>query len=448
MPLFGKKLDDAEWIAEVSVVAEVIAQTCEVFEVAGRVVEADPIAGWRAEAEKLSNLGVYERDVEAAKKKYKSAGNPKREDLLVSGVKEQLDRFFDLSWAAFHWGKLHYSDASGGPGQRALYETGFAQRAAATRVVNNGRQFAENALGAAKAGRAALELWATDSSRDRRPSLADLLVEAAQPGVWAELRRRDKVPLSQIVVFGAWCYSRAAILGMIVSLTPSPFVACVWDPTKGDGFWQLADEEAEGADSFPADVSLGSVRMQSLYRQALGEDWPRVDAKQMARAASSTRPLSEARVRWAHDVAAGFGLGCRRPELVKQRLEGESHPDAENWKRAHDAGLDIPAEPDVMTAAEHIGALIEVCRPLCSPILRRNCGNVRGGCIEVWFKGGVIFMSCEEVKVVEAAAKKRLLEVEAEYLKLMDPRLGRMTAATPDEVEEMRKAGSRKPAAP
>jgi hypothetical protein len=50
-------------------------------------------------------------------------------------------------------------------------------------------------------------------------------------------------------------------------------------------------------------------------------------------------------------------------------------------------------------------------------------------------------MPCEEAKAIEAEAKKRLLEVETDYLTVVGPRLGRTTTATPAEVEEMRKAG-------
>ena len=81
-------------------------------------------------------MGLQEA-VKAAKKTFKSAGKPESRNILIERAKSALDAFFESAGLAFQSGKYHYKDASGRPGQRAMHETGFAQRAATGRLAFN-----------------------------------------------------------------------------------------------------------------------------------------------------------------------------------------------------------------------------------------------------------------------------------------------------------------------
>jgi len=369
--VFGRKLSDEEWKTAVSGAADSVRETCHVLETSGKAVEADPITGWTTVAETLSLLNAYEERFRGAKRMYDGAGKPRSLDPMVVTAKRSLDAFFALGQLAFYWGKLHYRDASGGPGQRALLETGFAQKAALTRVRNNGNKFAKNALGAAKAGAAALELLSSQQYRGTGPSLMDLFVNSAgEPG--SQLLRQRNAKLSQAAMIGCWCFSRAAILGMVVSGEPDEFIPMVWDPSKIDKFWEHVNEELHRVDTadLPPGAGLAYIRMITEYPQLYGPDVLasaiaggnlKKGLKKLESLADSSVAVTDARMVWSIDTAMGLGVGIRRPDFVRARLEAEANPDRESWTRAHEAGVDIPAEPHPLSADEQIESVVEIC---------------------------------------------------------------------------------------
>lgn len=368
--MFGKKIPDAQWERALRPIYDAITQTRDAFDIAGDAVQDDPIAGWVGVKDVFSILPAFEKRVKAAEKTYKKAGKPESRDVLIETAKTALDEFFRAARLAFHWGKPYYRDASGGPGQRAMYETGFAQKAAIKRVRHSGTRFAENALQAATAGRAALEALGVEPHSQGRPPLFELLLGAAQPGLLDELQRLKSVPLSQLAILGSWCYSRAAILGMVASsyrYSDSVFVAPVWHPAKIDRFWRYADEELERLDALAAGGGIAGLRNQTGYPELYGEEAMLAarsgDFEHIKKLAATKLPLSWARVRWSMDTAMGLGVGLLRPDFIRERLEAEANPDPRRWAEAHQAGLDIPPQPDAMPAAEQVESLLDVCRP-------------------------------------------------------------------------------------
>ena len=113
-----------------------------------RVVAEDTIEGWILEAELMSNLEIYRHQYKAIESEFKRMGSPRPSNDLKQ-IKQTMDSFFVHCDKAFYWGKLHYADASGGPGQRAINETGVYKRLAVKRVTNNGTKFCDNAVKAA-----------------------------------------------------------------------------------------------------------------------------------------------------------------------------------------------------------------------------------------------------------------------------------------------------------
>lgn len=371
MGLFGKKVSDEEWKAGVYRAADLIRETCDVLETTGKAVELDPTTGWMTVVEPLSSFNAYEARFKAAKRIYDGAGTPRSIDPLIVTAKQSLDAFFSLGVLAFHWGKLHYSDSSGGPGQRAREETGFAQRAALKRVMNNGNKFAGNALGAAKTGRAALELVSLERYEETGPSLMELFVNTTEVG--SQLLRQGNVKLSEVAMVGSWCFSQAAILGMVVSRDPDEFLPMVWNPSKTDRFWDNVDDELDRIDAadLTAETSLGYMRMRTEYSElhgpdvlatAIAGDNLKKGLKKLESLAGSPVSVADARMRWSIDAAMGLGLGILRPDLVRACLEAEGNPDRESWNRAHKAGLDIPPEPDPLSADEQIESVLEICQ--------------------------------------------------------------------------------------
>lgn len=366
MPLFGRKVSDEEWKARVCPAADSIRETCDVFETTGKAVEVDPIRGWMTVAETLSLFGAYEARFEAAKSIYDDAGKPRSLDPLMVTAKGSLDAFFALGHVAYHWGKLHYRDASGGPGQRALLETGLGQKAARMRVTSSGKPFADYALRAAKAGALALELLSSEQYRGTGPALMELFVSSVDLG--SQLLHRRTAKLSEVAMIGSWCFDRAAILGMVVSRDPGEFMRIVWDPSKTDRFWKRVNDELHRIDSadLPADTNLAYVRMITEYSQLCGPDVLaaatargnlKKGLKKLERLANSAVAVSDARMHWSIDTAMGLGVGIRRPDFVRARLEAE-----ESWAQARGYGVDIPGEPNPLSADEQIGGVIEICR--------------------------------------------------------------------------------------
>jgi hypothetical protein len=369
MPLFGKKVTDEQWAATIGAeVLEPIEDLCSLFETTGNAVAEDLITGWADAAREMASLGSHEQTLKAAKAAYADAGKPQGLDALTASAKRELDAFFSSADMAMHWGKLHYADASGGPGQRARLETGFAQKAAITRVSNNGRQFANNAISAAKAGRSALKTLSAKQQeyRGSGPSLMQVLVGATPQA--RELLRQRQIPLSAASQVGAWCFQRSAILGMVVASDPDPFILMVWDPQRADRLWSLVDEALgrPELEELRQGTTLGFLRLKTAYGQLYGDDAMKMALDKGTRAiekiANSPLSLDLAQRQWSMDTAIGFGLGVKQPELVRASLESEANPDREEWRRAHEAGLDIPSEPEPVTVAEQIEGVVETCR--------------------------------------------------------------------------------------
>jgi len=332
----------------------------------GEAVGRDPIRGWMTVSQALSSLKDYEQHFKAAKRTCDATGSPVGRGSLIIQAKQALDAFFSLGAIAFQWGKFHYGDASGGPGQRARMEEGFAQKAALTRVTNNGKKFAENALGAAKAGRAFLELVSVERYRGTGPSLMEIFVNAVDD--LRPLLGQRAIRLSHVSTTGAWCFSQAAILGMAVRRDPEEFISMVWDPARIDKFWLSVDEELNRIDAAELTASsLGYVRMRTGYAElhdpeVFAAALASGDLKRLERLADSRVDIADARGRWAIDTALGLGLGIRRPEFTRACMQTQAEPDKEAWTRAHDAGVDIPAEPDAQSVGDQIEGVLEVCR--------------------------------------------------------------------------------------
>ncbi len=332
-------------------------------------------------AEPFSSFDVYQERFKAAKAIYDRAGKPRSLDPLIVSAKQSLDTFFSTGDLAFYWGKLHYGDSSGGPGQRARAETGFAQKAAQTRVINNGNKFAENALTAAKAGRAALELVSLERHKATGPSLMEFFVNAIDQ-LRSQLLRQRNVKLSQVATTGSWCFSQAAILGMVVSRDPDEFLPMVWDPGKTDTFWEKVNAELDRIDSsgLIADTSLGYIRMRTEYSELYGTDVFAAaiadgNLKELERLADSQVSLADARMRWSMDTAMGLGLGILRPDFTRACLETQANPDRKSWTQAHQAGLDIPPEPDALSVDEQIEGVLEGLSGFLSGVLSASQGE-------------------------------------------------------------------------
>jgi hypothetical protein len=371
MGLLGKKVTDQEWAAAITrEVVEPVMAICALFETAGQAVTGDPVVGWIAVSDALSSLDSYDALFRSAKRSYTTAGNPEGRDALITGAKQRLDTFFAVGAKAMHWGKGHYGDASGAPGERARWGTGLAQKAAIARLRSNGLPFADYALRAANAGREGVEALNAEQGQYKSagPSLMEMFVSAISDGRSALASGRS-AQLSQVAQIGAWCFQRCAILGMIVSPEPSEFISMAWNPEKIDRFWQHVEEESKRIDSagFGEGTALGYLRLKTEYSELFGDEvfsraMARGGSKTIQRLASTPVPVADARARWAMDAAMGLGLGIRRPALVRACLEAEPSPNLERWTQAHDAGLDIPPEPDPMSAESQIYVVTETCR--------------------------------------------------------------------------------------
>lgn len=368
MPLFGKKVSNEEWRAGATGVLDTVKETCDIFDITARAIAHDPVAGWRSVVEALASFAAYNERFKSAKSMYERVGKPQSPDPTIANAKQSLDTFFSLGDLAFYWGKLHYSDVSGGPGERARTETGIAQRAAQNRVTNNGKKYAENAMASAKAGRAALQLLSARPYKAAGPSLTSLFINTVDE-LRSSLGSEKQLKLSQVATAGSWCFSQAAILGMLVSREPEQFMSMVWDPKNIDKFWRSVDSELERIDSagLVPDRSLGYIRMTTQYPELYGSDALTAAVfnrklKEFERLANSSVPVTDARMRWSMDTAIGFGLGIRRPLFVRSCLEAQANPNHHSWALAQQAGLDIPPEPDAMSVNDQIEALLEVCR--------------------------------------------------------------------------------------
>jgi hypothetical protein len=365
--VFGKKIGDQQWREAMAPLCSSLEQVCSSLDTGGQAVAKDFFVGWTEAPEVMATLGLTESTFKRLRDAVRNVGKPEGADPLVREAKRRLDAFFSFGVPAFHWGKIHYADASGGPGQRALLETGFAQTAARKRVGNNGRQFAESALAAAKAGRAAIEILQIKQYDTGGPSFMELFVNLIPEDQRKVLSGQRRFEQRQVATIGAWLYSRAAIVGMLVHKDPADFIAIVWDPARVGVFWQQVEEEISRIDDEElANTSLGYVRMRTAYDQLYG---PEAMTAALERGTRYIDRVARAQVSredtfsdWSMDTAIGLGVGVRDPDFVLACLEHDAAPDRDSWAQAHAAGVDIPEEPDTMSVAEQIDIVVQPCR--------------------------------------------------------------------------------------
>ncbi|MCH8817516.1 MAG: hypothetical protein IIC92_07285 [Chloroflexi bacterium] len=154
--LFRKRTDPQIWRSVASQQIGTLSTISEQLERAGIAVGQDFVIGWRSVEPTFRELSTLEAEVKRVRTAFKDIGSPKDSPELET-IKNTVDQAFDQLKLAFHWGKYHYKDASGGPGQRAIIETGVFQRAAMVRLINNGTGFAEAAINAAALSQQAAE---------------------------------------------------------------------------------------------------------------------------------------------------------------------------------------------------------------------------------------------------------------------------------------------------
>ena len=147
--LFKKKAaTDEAWRLVAAQARPLVEEIGKNMGTAGTAVGNDHVSGWMSVTATLVALDSTKEFVQQLEKLFKQVGKP-AEGSQYSVAHKAVEAFFEQMTYALHWGKYHYSDASGGPGQRALTETGFAQRAALKRINNNGSKFADAAKKAA-----------------------------------------------------------------------------------------------------------------------------------------------------------------------------------------------------------------------------------------------------------------------------------------------------------
>ena len=241
-----------------------------------------------------------------------------------------------------------------------MYETGFARSAALKRVTHNGTQFSINAEKSATAGRVAIQALTTKAYKTSGPGLLDMLLLTVPDDVRSELSKGKSVRRAQVAMTGAYLYYQAAILGMLVAKDPAQFIAMTWDPVKVSRFHEVAEEESERFDEFSRTGSANLAYFNMITADPeLYDPWhlAAYDQRKIARLANSPVSLSDTERAWRNNVALGLGLGIRRPEIVMDSLEASANPDRESWTSAYEAGLDIPTEPDPLSAEDAIANL-------------------------------------------------------------------------------------------
>ena len=194
-------------------------------------------------------------------------------------------------------------------------------------------------------------------------------MEMARPGISKELLRSKEFPLSDVAMLGAWCYSRAAVVGMVASSSedPMPILVSVWKPESIDTYWRLVQEEIErlGVLSSGGIPGLAGLRGQTGYPELFGEEaisLALADPDSAIRLAQSRVSATDAHTRWSSDSAIGLGVGLRMPDFIDECLEADANPDPQRWTEWRQAGLDIPSQPDAIPASEQIEEVIDSCR--------------------------------------------------------------------------------------
>lgn len=368
--MFGaKKVADEEWCSRIADAAAEVKAEAAKFGFAGQAVARDPISGWMQCAEILSSLDETKQRLSRLRSRIRAAGRPSDSPDLQQ-ANRLFDSFFDTANLAVRWGKFHIKDASGGPGLRALTETGFAQRAATIRVANNGKQFAAAANKAARDGTLAADTVTahTTAYRSEAPPLVDLFVTAT--GLQLPQRPGDVIIASQVAIVAAWCFREASILGMLLSEAPNTALPSVWDPNRSQAFadrvgkWSLdllgdrTDPKIFGhrflALQFPT-IFAPVVEMGQPFDQTI---------RQQTRAANAKVLRLDAWEEWATVTALGYGLGAFHPEVVREALASEERGiDDHDWADARAAGLDIPREQPKLSLQDQVDNVVDLCRP-------------------------------------------------------------------------------------
>ncbi|TMB64442.1 MAG: hypothetical protein E6J43_13490 [Chloroflexi bacterium] len=242
---------------------------------------------------------------------------------------------------------------------------GFAGRAATSRFVFQESFYkdivkkAEGRLETARTfltgqpeGRPAPDTGKPGRNKAAGPPLTQFFIDAVD-----ELResfaRQKQLTLSQVATTGSWCFSQAAILGMVVSTEPDEFLGMVLQRIDST---RISEE-----------TSLGYLVMITNYPElysadALATAVASGRSKDVERLANSSVLMADARMGWSMDTAMGLGVGIRRPDFIRSCLEAQAHPNRKDWANAYQAGLAIPAEPDAMSADDQVEGVLEVCR--------------------------------------------------------------------------------------
>lgn len=147
----GKTADDAVWISTARAHAKSVADISALLGQASDAIANDEVSGWREVDHILNQLSQIEADCKEIQRSFKTIGKPNKQSVWRAGD-DTYRQFMDAVVFAVHWGKHHYKDQTGGAGDRALTETGFAQKAALKRIRNNGGKFAANAAKASLLG--------------------------------------------------------------------------------------------------------------------------------------------------------------------------------------------------------------------------------------------------------------------------------------------------------
>lgn len=368
MGLFGTKTDDDEWVQVALACAPTLSGIANALEEAGLAVGRDTMTGWTQVVHILGDLDSLEHEFKSVEQQFKRIGKPRTSKELQQ-IKETIDPFLFHGGKALHWGKYHFSDASGGPGQRALTETGMARGAARKRIDNNGRRFADNALKAAYLAQrvlVSLGFNEVDQKTARHPpTLRDLLVaglDAAQPAGIEGGHAYYTLP--NVSMVAAYLHSSAAILGLywpdhkgvlplLLARESQETASHLLEEAEEQRNWTAAEEE----------LGLGAQFLRSRYSELHGREAMESfidDPHRLDEIVSRRISESEAFDAWDRAVAEGLAVGIGDPIRTRHALEVDSEePDTGHWREARDMGLDLPTEPDHLTLEERARPIVE-----------------------------------------------------------------------------------------
>lgn len=363
--MFGKRIDDERWAQEVLELAELIEPIWDELEIAAQSVGEDPIFGWIASPSLTEMFEPLEKHRSDLERRYKGLGKPATSSDLLA-AKRRLDESFGLLKDGLLWGKRHFKDAAGGPGNRAATEgQGLALKAATIRLTQNGMKFSEFTLAACQSGRQAFIMthaWLS-AYRPSSPGLADLFVSAAIESPVGKTMR-----VSDMAMLSAWCFNQAAILGMIMKDDHGPVLPSIWDPEREVIFWERCSE-----------LRFKLRDPRNLGYEFLGVQHPEIyglpsevaEGKSFSDLMKETKKLTQAKVsqeqarsEWAIATAMGFGYGVLAPDVVQRSMEAiAAGIDSEQYADARDNGLDVPEQQSIVPYDDQLDLVVEMCRP-------------------------------------------------------------------------------------